>query len=565
MARIAYSYNRYSSPQQSDGDSIRRQTALARAWCERNKATLDTQTTYEDRGTSGFRGKHRESGMLRRFLDAVEQGHIPRDSVLLIENMDRLSREKPVVGVNVLTGLLLSGVRVVQLAPDEIELTEDSDLFSLFRGQMSQARGHDESKTKATRMSAVWGERQRQARDTGERVTTRLPGWLEVRGSHIAKMPNGRAKVMGGKVHLVPARAKLVREMFRLATAGYGLSLIVRDLADKGVKPWGRAEAWSKAYVHKILTGRSVLGEYQPMKDDEPNGEPIPGYYPAVVDADTWDRAQVAIGTRKGKPGRIGQKAVALFSGLLMSAATGEKMLVANQSRGTGKNRQKRRVIVPAGSMEGRGKSISFPLDVFEAAVLSRLQEINPADVLGSEPEGESATLAADLARVKLSMDALTTDLEENGDSPAVLKRLREKEAAHAALSRKLAEARVTEKHPKAAALSEARTLIDAASDEPTRLRLRQLLRDTIEAVWVLTVPRSSGRSAAVQIRFAGGATRDYLIDYRPARRGRKGDWSVASFGSATLPELDFSDRTQAAKLEKGITKALAKLDAARK
>src|SRR5262249_36337973 len=149
------------SPAQTDGDSIRRQTALARGWCDRNGATLDTRATYEDRGTSGFRGKHRESGMLRRFLDDVESGHIPRGSTLLIENLDRLSREKPVVGVNVLTGILLAGVRIVQLSPDEIELTEDSDLFALFRGQMSQARGHDESKTKAARMSAVWGERQR--------------------------------------------------------------------------------------------------------------------------------------------------------------------------------------------------------------------------------------------------------------------------------------------------------------------------------------------------------------------------------------------------------------------
>jgi len=118
MPRIAYSYSRYSSPQQADGDSIRRQTALARAWCQRNGAALDTNATYEDRGTSAFRGKHRESGLLRRFLDDVESGHIPRDSVLLIENMDRLSREKPVVGVNVLTGILIAGVRVVQLAPD---------------------------------------------------------------------------------------------------------------------------------------------------------------------------------------------------------------------------------------------------------------------------------------------------------------------------------------------------------------------------------------------------------------------------------------------------------------
>jgi hypothetical protein len=71
-------------------------------------------------------------------------------------------------------------------------------------------------------------------------------------------------------------------------------------------------------------------------------------------------------------------------------------------------------------------------------------------------------------------MDAINADLDANGDSSALLKRLRAKEAEHATLTRKLATARLAEKHPKAASLSEARTLIDAAADEPTRLRLRQ-------------------------------------------------------------------------------------------
>jgi hypothetical protein len=435
----------------------------------------------------------------------------------------------------------------VQLAPDEIELTEDSDLFMLFRGQMSQARGHDESKTKSGRMSAVWGERQRLARESGERVTTRLPAWLEVRGSHIAKMPNGRAKVMGGTVHLIPARAKVIREIFRLAIEGRGLALIVKHLTAKGVEPWGRGGSWNKAYVYKILTGRTVLGEYQPMKDDKPNGDAIPDYFPTVVDADTWARAQSAISQRSDKPGRIGKKSLSLFSGLLyVAGTTSDRMLVSNQTRGVKGKRSKRRVLVSAGSMDGRAPSVSFPLDVFEPAILSRLEEIDPAAVLGGEPEGESATLAAELARVKQSMEAIVADLETHGDSPAILKRLREKEELHAQTAKRLAEARVTEKHPKAASLAEAQTLIDAASDESTRLRLRQLLRDAIEGVWVLVVPCSSGRMAAVQIRFAGGATRDYLIHYKPARRGVAGGWSMLT---TTLPRLDFRKHADAVKV----------------
>ena len=39
---IAYSYIRFSSPEQSKGDSRRRQRVASAEWCNRNKAQLDT-------------------------------------------------------------------------------------------------------------------------------------------------------------------------------------------------------------------------------------------------------------------------------------------------------------------------------------------------------------------------------------------------------------------------------------------------------------------------------------------------------------------------------------------
>jgi DNA invertase Pin-like site-specific DNA recombinase len=558
MPLPAFSYNRYSSPQQSDGDSIRRQTALARAWCERNRATLDTAHTYEDRGRSAYHGKHRETGMLRRFLDDVTEGNIPRGSVLLIENMDRLSREKPVIGVNVLTGILLAGVRIVQLAPDEIELNEDSDLFSLFRGQMSQARGHEESKVKGQRVAEAWDQRQKRARESGERVTARLPAWLDIRGGTLAKTKGGRARIDGGIIQPVPARAKVVREIFRLAIEGSGIALIVRHLTETKVKTWGRGGAWSKAYVRKIITSRAVMGEYQPTKGGKPDGAPVANYYPVVIDADTWQRAQMALRSRRDKPGRVGPKAVALFSGLLFEAGTGEKLLVVNQTRGAGtKNRQKKRVIVTAGSMEGRERSVSFPLDVFEDSLRACIKEIDPADVLGGKPEGESTTLAAELARVKQSMEAIAKDMDANGESPGLMARFRARETEHAKLVRQYAEARAREKHPRAAALSEAKTLLDLPDDAATMLRLRQLIRDSVESVWVLVVPKPSVRVAAVQVHFDGGAYRNFIIGYKPARRGVKGEtFQPRSFADAGLPAgRDLRDPTEAAKLERLLTK----------
>ena len=47
---VAYSYLRFSSPAQADGDSIRRQTELRDAWLKKSGALLDTSITLRDEG-----------------------------------------------------------------------------------------------------------------------------------------------------------------------------------------------------------------------------------------------------------------------------------------------------------------------------------------------------------------------------------------------------------------------------------------------------------------------------------------------------------------------------------
>jgi hypothetical protein len=65
----AYSYIRFSSPEQAKGDSLRRQTEAALAWCEGNGASLDTSITFHDLGKKpfqNFRRPGRRAETLRR-------------------------------------------------------------------------------------------------------------------------------------------------------------------------------------------------------------------------------------------------------------------------------------------------------------------------------------------------------------------------------------------------------------------------------------------------------------------------------------------------------------------
>src|SRR3954463_6438548 len=92
---VAYSYVRFSTPDQAKGDSLRRQTEAAAAWCERNGVRLDTSLTLPDLGTSAFRGRHHRDDRhaLGAFIRLAESGRVPEGSYLIIERLDRLTRE----------------------------------------------------------------------------------------------------------------------------------------------------------------------------------------------------------------------------------------------------------------------------------------------------------------------------------------------------------------------------------------------------------------------------------------------------------------------------------------
>jgi hypothetical protein len=365
-------------------------------------------------------------------------------------------------------------------------------------------------------------------------MTRKLPAWVEARS---------------GKPALVPDRARIVRRMFELAVKGYGLSLIVRELTRDGVPVWGRSKnGWSKAYVHKIVAGRAVLGEYQPVCHGKPDGDPIPDYYPAVIDESTWLQAQAALQRRKDKPGRVGEKLATLFGGLLREAMTGDHLRIAWQTQGSNGRRRKRRVLVTARSMEGAAPSLSFPHEVFEQALLSLLREVNPADVLGKPVESESAVVAAELAVKEQRSRQIEAELSgDEDDIPGLVRVLRKLDEHCQALRKRLATLRQQESNPRSVAWAETLTLLDVAKDEANRLRLRELLRTIVAEIWVLIVPRRSHRLCVVQVYFTGGERRDYLIHYKAAGYCREGSWSAKSLaGDLSARKLDLRNQKDA-------------------
>lgn len=119
LTGTAVSYVRFSSHKQERGDSLRRQEAARDAWLARHPGVvLDTSLTLADLGVSAFRGKHRadDKTALWHLLRAVESGRVTPGTFLVVESLDRLTREELGDAFELVLGLVNRGIRIVQLS-----------------------------------------------------------------------------------------------------------------------------------------------------------------------------------------------------------------------------------------------------------------------------------------------------------------------------------------------------------------------------------------------------------------------------------------------------------------
>lgn len=275
--RKAYSYLRFSTPEQSKGDSFRRQTTMATAYAAKHGLDLDETLTFHDVGVSGYRGKNKDEGRLADFLEAVHVGRVMPGSVLLVEQLDRLSREVPRKAIKVLESIVDAGVAVITLA-DGQEYTEDrldTDPMALITVVITAQRAHEESATKARRLAQAWvGKREAMATRP---LTSVVPAWLQLNREL-------------SRIEVIPERAELVRRIFELTLSGVGKHEIAKRFNEEGIPSWGRGRIWYRSYVAKILGNAAVVGTAVPHVMDHSAGkrvrkplEAVPGYYPPVI------------------------------------------------------------------------------------------------------------------------------------------------------------------------------------------------------------------------------------------------------------------------------------------
>jgi DNA invertase Pin-like site-specific DNA recombinase len=310
--RRAFSYRRFSTPEQAQGHSLQRQTDAADAWCAARNVELDRELTFEDLGVSAFRGRNVEVGALGAFIRAVYDGRVPEDSYLLVESLDRISRDEITSAQGLFLQIIGAGVTLVTLINNKeySKAKVNANPTDLIIAIMDMIRAHEESATKGVRVRRAYDNKRKAAREQpdAKAFTRNVPGWLRVNET--------------GKIEVVKDRAELVRWVFEQARNGRGMHGIAKDLNGRGVPTWGMpgrtpAYYWQHAYIAKILRNTAVLGSFTPHVGEVVDGkrkrralDPVLNYFPAIVHAETFQAVQA-----RGRHANTGP--AHLFAGLL--------------------------------------------------------------------------------------------------------------------------------------------------------------------------------------------------------------------------------------------------------
>jgi DNA invertase Pin-like site-specific DNA recombinase len=206
MHQKAFSYLRYSTPEQGQGDSIRRQLESTRKYAADHGLDLD-ESSPPDRGISACHGKNRTEGNLGLFLADCRSGKTPKGSILLVESLDRLSREQFQKAFRLLLEIIQDHEIEVHTLGDRRIYGRNADLPELVMSLVVMSRANEESQRKSDRNTAVWSEKHRKARN-GLAITSRVPAWLKAK--------------KGERVQVIEARAKVVRDIFPNGSARNG-------------------------------------------------------------------------------------------------------------------------------------------------------------------------------------------------------------------------------------------------------------------------------------------------------------------------------------------------------
>ena len=393
---IAYSYVRFSTPGQVKGDSLRRQVEACESYCQRNGLDLHP-FSYRDLGVSAFKSKNVEKGALSAFIAAVKAQIIPEGSYLVIEQFDRLSRDDIHIALKLLIELVQSGIVIVTLVDEKVwDRVAIKDVTNLMVAIIFMSRANNESATKADRLSKAWGQKKLRAAESKAILTRECPRWLKVNDSKTA-------------FETIDDRVASIKSVFEMKIMGFGAVAIASRANRESWPAPGKKQIWHTSLVGRLLSNRSLLGEYQPRKLTENgrvfDGEPVFDFYPKVIDDATFLRAQ-AVSDRRGPfPGRRDVNSRNFLQGLL-KCACGQSIVRKNK---TSKKQPNYARYYCLARTRGLSDCLSIGSNELESAIIQGVLHVAPP-LLNDAEHSRKLKIREDVCQAELTAAIIVRD-----------------------------------------------------------------------------------------------------------------------------------------------------------
>lgn len=298
-----YSYVRFSSVKQREGNSLERQQDTALKIASRYNLELDT-TAFHDLGMSAFKGKNAHEGKLSEFIKQIG-AKVPVGSWLVVENLDRISRDDAWSALDIFKNILSRGIVVVTGMDEKVYKYADvkNNPTDLIISLLMFTRAHDESLTKKNRVEA-------QARSLIRHNLTRESGtpakaiesvgqnvwWVDTKSGYVT--PHPLYFTAAQKIIELKQNGETLLGIQRYLNEHYPApkKRVYKDQTGQALTP--KTEQWGKHLIRTFLNP-TVHGQktftldkrdesgviIYDSESDEPLKETfiIPDYYPALM------------------------------------------------------------------------------------------------------------------------------------------------------------------------------------------------------------------------------------------------------------------------------------------
>ena len=506
MATV-HSYIRFSTIDQADGDSLRRQMERSIEFCEKHNHTL-SDLRFMDLGKSGFRKKNLRDSALKAFLLAIEKGKISKGDILLVEAIDRLSRSGVRATQKLINQIHESGVDIAIIFPQEQVFSHDTK--NPLIDAIVLAAYADLAFQYSHRLSdfgkSWWTKQRKEARENGKAIAAVIPWWI-IRTDD--------------KFSIDEERAAIIRMIYQYAIDGHGASVICRKLNNKGIHA-PRKKTWNKTFVQKVIRERQALGEMQFHEIDDkgkrvPIGEVQEDYYPQIIDEETFNAANAALDNRMIERGPS-EKYVNLFQSIVYNVNDNCKANLFTYQRKTKKGKiiERRLKSKDAEYNVPGADTATVDLPFFEKAILWRIKQVDVTSIGNTKSkQSELKAKLHKLTKARKSLEQMQADVL-SGDQDYDFLRMPMKELAIEVRDLEV-EVRELTAQTTGSIADNTKTILELADKPEHRVELREAIKSVVEKIYIMPIKTGDWRQApivcACQIVYRSGDRYSVIFD----------------------------------------------------